>query len=151
MNRILNVLTNLTVSVANHGRFATFWDYKMFHVFFSKNASILFQKRQNLNVLKNFNISVAFHSNFAPFCYFKNLKVFLKKPIYLLKNLDSERFEKSYYFSRILQHFWFFLASLKNSRSFFRKAVHFLEKPGCGRFKKSYFFSCILKQIWCLQ
>ena len=58
--KILNVLRNLTISVACYSKFATLSDFKK-QRFFSKNPSIFFKTQ----ILKVFTILVAFYGKFA--------------------------------------------------------------------------------------
>ena len=73
--------------------------------FFSKNPSIFLKKTQTLNVLRKFTISVAFYIKFATFSDFEKIQSFFSKnrSNSLKKNPYFERFEKFYYFSRILR------------------------------------------------
>ena len=53
---------------------------------------------------RNNTIWYAFYSNFATFKDFEKIQVFFEKPIYFFKkDPNFERFEESYYFSRILR------------------------------------------------
>ena len=78
-------------------------------IFFRKTHLVSF-KTTDFERFQIFYVSVAFYSNFATFCKFLNFKVFffLKKPVSFSKNSISDCFEKSYYFSRILEHIYQF-------------------------------------------
>ena len=86
----------------------------------------------------------------------KKLRIFSfkKTDLFFFENTyNFERFEKFYYFRRILQHF-FYVHRLKKSR-FFLKNPSFLKKIkktfNFERFEKSYYFSRILQQFCYLQ
>ena len=78
-----------------------FW---LFKIILSKNRCV-FSKKSNyltLNVLGNLITSVAFYSKLATFCLSKG-QFFSRNPSNFPKNPNFERFQKSYYMSRILR------------------------------------------------
>ena len=85
---------------------------------------------QNFKVLRNFTASVAFHSKLATYNHFwKNQDFFSENPSFYPNLLKFfELFEKSYYFSRILQQICYLYISWWN-HDFFSKAHFFWKKP----------------------
>ena len=73
---------------------------KVFRVFAKKNLII----RAEMTFLRKNAIWYVFYSKCATFRDFENIQVLCEKPIYFFKkDSNFERFEKSYYFSRILR------------------------------------------------
>ena len=78
--------------------FSNFSNVQSFLFFFCQINLIM---RAEKTFLRNITILYAFYSKFTTFSDLK--KFFFEKPTYFLKNPNFERFEKIYYFSRILR------------------------------------------------
>ena len=69
--------------------------------------------RTDNTFLRNNTILNAFYSKFPTFSDFKKYQDFTDKPIYFFKSPNFERFEKFYYFSRILRQICYNLMEKK--------------------------------------
>ena len=80
--------------------------FKIFWFFCQIN---LIMRAEN-KFLRNISILYAFYSKFTTFSDFKKVKIlFLKTHLFVKKNPNFVRFEKFYYFSRILRQIWYVL------------------------------------------
>ena len=80
-----------------------------------------------MNVSGTLTISLGSTTNMIPWAFLKFQKSFIGKPMCFFEktqNLNLERFEKPYYFSRILQQVCYFLPFLKTS--IFLRETHLL-------------------------
>ena len=76
--------------------------FKGMTIFLEKPIYFIYQE-QVLNVLRSLTFSVAVYGKFATCSNFEKIKNSLEKPIYsTLKHQIFEKFEVSYYFSRIV-------------------------------------------------
>ena len=99
----LHVLRNYTISFAFYGKLATFSKFMNNQLSYQKTFSF-WEKTQILKVLRSFINSVEFYRLIGTFTGIKKIKFFLQNSIFFKKTND-ERFEKSYYFKRILRQF----------------------------------------------
>ena len=125
----LHVLRNFTISFAFYGKPATFSKFMNNQLSYQKTFSF-WEKTQILKVVRSFISSVEFYRLIATFTGIKKIKFFLQNSIFFKKTND-ERFEKSYYFSRIPRQFCYFHQFLKYSffsknPSIFRKKIKVL-------------------------
>ncbi len=102
--QFLNILRNLTISIAFYRKFHNFSNFKKFNSFFQK-ASIFFEKTQFLHVLPKFTLSVALSGKFATFSNSTKIQDFFweRYLLFFWKNQSYERFQFFHQLSRILR------------------------------------------------
>ena len=105
---------NHTISNAFCSKFATFSDFEKNSGFFFEKPIYFSKKLQILNVSRILAIPVAFCSKFATFSDVEKIKsFFLENLINFFRKTNFRRYEKFYYFSRILRQICYNLVKKK--------------------------------------
>ena len=116
--------------------------------FFFEKQIFFFQKGANFSTFWEIVLNqLQPNTNFSSLAVFKKITIFFREThIFHLIKTNFERFEKSYFFSRILRQNCFFWRFWKKSKNRLEKPIYFSfkRKPIFESFEKSYLFIRIL-------
>ena len=143
----MNVLRNLTVSVALYSKIATSSHFRKINFFWKTH--LFFQNSSNfLKFLRNLTNRVAFCSKPASISNFWKLQVFFSENAsFLAKKPNFWKFWEILLFRSHSTSNWLTSTVFKKFKFFSEKNVYCFEKPNVLTFWKTYCFGGILHQI----
>ena len=143
----MNVLRSLTFSVAFYANLLPPAVFKKLTIFLWK-TNLFFEKGANFSTFWEIVLNqLQPNTNFSSLAVFKKITIFSREThIFHLIKTNFERFEKSYFFSRILRQNCFFWRFWKKIKNRLEKPIYFSFKrqPIFESFEKSDLFIRIL-------